>query len=143
MSPAPEATDGLWLFDGVCNLCSDSVRLVLAMDRRGVVRFTPIQSAYGRLLATGAGIDPDQPQSFLFFDHGRALAKSSAVLALLARLPAPWRWLRLARLVPQAWRDRAYDWIAAHRYRLFGKRRSCMIPSPAVRARFILEPPAP
>ena len=143
MSLAPEAPDGLWLFDGVCNLCSGSVRLVLAMDRRGVIRFTPIQSAYGRFLAIGAGVDPDQPQSFLFFDHGRGLEKSAAVLALLARLPAPWRWLGVLRLVPPAWRDRAYDWIAAHRYQVFGKRRTCMIPSPAVRARFIFEPPAP
>jgi len=141
MSQAPEAPDGLWLFDGIFNFCSGSVRMVLTMDRRGVILFTPIQSAYGRVLAVAAGIDPDQPQSFLFFDHGRALEKSAAVLALLARLPAPWRWFGAARFIPRPWRDGAYDWIAAHRYQLLGKRWTCMIPKPAVRARFILEPP--
>lgn len=135
--------DGVWVFDGVCNFCSVSVRLFLTLERQAAVRFTPIQSPYGRVLAAQAGVDPDQPLSFLFFDEGRALQKSAAVLALLGRLPAPWRWMRVARTVPEAWRDGAYDWFAAHRYQLFGKRRSCMAPSPAVRARFILEPPTP
>ena len=137
-APAP---DGLWLFDGVCNLCSGSVALVLKLDRRGVVRFTPIQSPYGRRLAIQAGLDPDEPQSFLFFDRGVALRKSAAVLALLGRVPPPLSWFRVLRLVPEAWRDGAYDWIAAHRYRLFGKRRVCMVPTPEIRARFILETP--
>jgi predicted DCC family thiol-disulfide oxidoreductase YuxK len=136
-----DAPDGLWLFDGVCNVCSSSVRLALMMDRKGVIRFTPIQSNYGRALAIAHCIDPDQPQSFLFFDQGRALDKSAAVLALLARMPAPWRWLGVTGLLPAPWRDAAYDWIAANRYRLLGKRKTCMLPTPAQRARFLLEPP--
>ncbi len=143
MSEATPAPDGLWLFDGVCNLCSGSVRAVLAIDRSGVIRFTPIQSPYGRSLALAAGIDPDRPLSFLFFDHGRALEKSAAMLALLERLPAPWRWFRVARFIPQAWRDATYDWTVANRYRLLGRRRVCMAPSAAQQARFILEPPSP
>jgi predicted DCC family thiol-disulfide oxidoreductase YuxK len=140
MSPAPEP---LWLFDGVCNLCSGSVRAVLAMDRKGLIRFTPIQSAYGRKLAAAHGIDPDQPTSFLFLDEGQALEKSAAVLALLRRLGAPWSWLAVIGALPEAWRDASYDWLAANRYRLLGKRRTCMLPTPAQKARFILEPPAP
>lgn len=141
MSGGRRSPDGVWLFDGVCNLCSGSVRLVLAMEPNADIRFTPIQSPYGRSLAAIAGIDPDQPLSFVFFDQGRALQKSAAVLALLGRLHAPWRWLRLARVIPEPWRDRAYDWIATHRYQWFGKRRVCTAPSLAVRARFILEEP--
>jgi predicted DCC family thiol-disulfide oxidoreductase YuxK len=131
----------LWLFDGVCNLCSGSVRAVLAIDRKGLIRFTPIQSAYGRQLALDHGIDPDQPTSFLFLDGGQALEKSTAILALLRRMGAPWSWLTVLGVLPLAWRDRAYDWLAANRYRLMGKRSTCMLPTPAQKARFILEPP--
>ncbi|MDP3746174.1 MAG: thiol-disulfide oxidoreductase DCC family protein [Phenylobacterium sp.] len=140
---AAAGPDGVWVFDGVCNFCSGSVRLALALDRAGGLRFTPIQSQYGELLARSAGIDPQTPNTFLFFDHGRVLGGSDAVLALVGRLPAPWRWVTILRLVPKAMRDRAYDWIARNRYRLMGRRATCMVPSPNVRARFILEPPTP
>ena len=142
MSPDPlKAPDPLWLFDGVCNLCSGSVRAVLAIDRKGLIRFTPIQSAYGRQLAVAHEIDPDQPTSFLFLDGGRALEKSAAILALLRRLGAPWSWLAAIGVLPRAWLDAAYDWLATNRYRLLGKRKTCMLPTPAQRARFVLEPP--
>lgn len=136
--PPPEP---LWLFDGVCNFCSGSVRTVLAIDRKGIVRFTPIQSDYGRQLALAHGIDPDDPKSFLLLDGGRALEKSTAVLALLRRLGPPWSWLAAIGVVPERWRDAAYDWVATNRYRLMGKRTSCMVPTPEQRARFVLEPP--
>ena len=133
--------DGLWLFDGVCNLCSGSVQAVLAIDRKGLIRFTPIQSAYGRQLALAHGIDPDQPTSFLFLDGGQALEKSAAILALLRRLGAPWSWLAAVGVLPKPWLDAAYDWLAANRYRLLGKRKACMLPTPEQKARFVLEAP--
>ncbi|WP_374653546.1 thiol-disulfide oxidoreductase DCC family protein [Phenylobacterium sp.] len=136
-----QAADGVWVFDGVCNFCSGSVRLALALDRGGTLRFTPIKSPYGRALAQAAGIDPDQPDSFIFMDQGRALEGSDAVIGLARRLPAPWRWLAAVRVVPKPWRDAAYGWIARNRYQLMGKRRTCMVPTPEMRARFILEAP--
>ncbi len=81
------APDGLMLFDGVCHLCDGTVRTVLAWDREAVIRFTPLQSSYGRALARAHGLDPETPESFLFFDHGRPLAKTAAIAALLRRLP--------------------------------------------------------
>ena len=138
--PSPTA-EPLWLFDGVCNLCSGSVQAVLALDRKGLIRFTPIQSDYGRQLALAHGIDPDQPTSFLFLEGGQALAKSAAILALLRRLGRPWSWLAALGVLPETWRDAGYDWLAANRYRLMGQRATCMLPTPAQRARFILEPP--
>ena len=138
-APPPEP---LWLFDGVCNFCSGSVRAVLAIDRKGIIRFTPIQSPYGRALALAHGVDPDDPASFLYLDDGQALEKSAAVLALLRRLGAPWSALAaLLSPLPETWRDAAYDWIAANRYRLMGKRETCMVPTPQQRARFVLDPP--
>lgn len=134
--PAP---DGLWLFDGVCNFCTGSVQAVLRLDRKGVIRFTPIQSPYGRELALKHGIDPETPESFLFLDHGQALAKTAAIGALLRRLDPPWRWLAFVDRLPRGPTDAAYDWVARNRYRLMGKKDRCMVPTPEQRARFILE----
>jgi predicted DCC family thiol-disulfide oxidoreductase YuxK len=131
--------DGLMLFDGVCHLCDGTVRTALAWDRAGAIRFTPIQSPYGRRLAKAHGLDPETPESFLFFDHGRPLARTAAIVALLRRLPAPWRWLTVIDRLPKGPADAAYDWIAANRYRLLGKRDHCMVPTPAQRQRFVLE----
>lgn len=131
--------DGLWLFDGVCNFCNGSVQAVLRLDRKGVIRFTPIQSPYGRELAVRHGIDPDTPESFLFLDQGQALAKTAAIGALLRRLEAPWKWLAFVDRLPRKPMDAAYDWIATNRYRLMGRKDHCMVPTPEQRARFILE----
>ncbi len=137
--PVAAPVDGLWLFDGVCNLCTGSVQAVLALDRMGVIRFTPIQSSYGQSLALAHGLDPDTPESFLFFDHGRPLTKTAAIGALLRRMPAPWRWLAFVDRLPRRMTDAAYDWIAANRYRLMGRKDRCMVPTPAQRARFVLD----
>src|SRR5580698_4636757 len=95
MSEGSLEPDGLMLFDGLCNFCSASVNLALALDRRGAVRFCPIQSAYGRALARRHGLDPDDPATFVFFDHGAPLLRSAGVLAWAARPPAPWWWARV------------------------------------------------
>ena len=69
------------------------------------------------------------------------MQKSTAVLALIRRLPVPWRWAGIVGVLPLGLRDAAYDWIAANRYRLMGKREICMIPTEEVRARFHFDPP--
>lgn len=135
------ALDGLMLFDGVCNFCSGSVQAALKLDRQGVIRFTPLQSPFGQALAARHGLDLENPDSFLFFDHGRALEASDAVLALAARLGPPVSWAALFRIIPKAWRDGAYLLLARNRYRLMGKKDVCMVPTPEQRARFILDPP--
>lgn len=132
--------DGLMLFDGVCALCNGTVRTVLRLDRKGAIRFTPIQSPYGRVLAARHGLDPDTPESFLFLDHGQALTKTAAIGALLRRLDAPWRWLAVIDRLPRGPADAAYDWIARNRYRLMGRKDRCMVPTAEQRARFLLDP---
>lgn len=129
--------DGLMVFDGLCNFCSAQVRFILRIDPAGAIRFTAIQSPYGRHLADRFGIDPDDPLTFLFFDRGHPLRASDAVIAMLGRLSRPWRWLRVLRIVPRPLRDAAYRLFARNRYRLLGRRDSCMIPPPHIRARFI------
>ena len=129
------------VFDGLCGFCSDSVRLVLKIDARAIVTFTPIQSPYGRLLCQRYGLNPEDPSTFLFIDQGRAHAESDAILALMNRMERPWAWLAYLAVVPRAWRDAAYRLIARNRYRLRGRLTACMVPDPQTRARFIEEIP--
>jgi predicted DCC family thiol-disulfide oxidoreductase YuxK len=135
--PAP-----IWLYDGVCVLCSGGVRYTLRHERDHAIRFVAIQSAEGRALARRHGIDPDRPDSFLFVEHGQALAKSDGVIALAHHLGGPARLLPLGRFLPKRWRDWLYDRLARNRYRLFGRKQSCELPDPAQRHRFSL-PAAP
>jgi len=140
-APAPDLPDALVVFDGACAFCSGWVRLLLRLDREGILRFAPVQSAVGRAACRRSGVDPDDPSTFLFLDRGRAYARSDAFAALLGRLPAPWRAFRGLRHLPRPLRDGLYGVVARNRYRLFGRRDDCMMPSPEVRARFLLDPP--
>jgi predicted DCC family thiol-disulfide oxidoreductase YuxK len=128
----------IFLYDGLCVLCSRSVRLVLRHEQDAAIRFVAIQWDEGRTLAAAHGVDPDCPDTFLFVEHGKALRKSDGVIALLARLRSPRSLARVLRLCPRSARDWLYDCIARNRYRLFGKRDACMAPAPELRGRFAL-----
>jgi predicted DCC family thiol-disulfide oxidoreductase YuxK len=128
----------VWLFDGVCVLCSGGVRYVLEHEKHHTMRFVAIQSDEGRALARRHGIDPDRPDSFLFIDDGKALAKSDGILALLRHINGPARLLRVGQFLPRPVRDWLYDRVARNRYRLFGKYDCCMAPDALTRHRFVL-----
>lgn len=113
------------------------MQYVLRHERRPDIRFVAIQSDEGRALAIRFGVNPDDPETFLFIDQGRALARSDAVLALLGHVRGPARLLLIGRWIPRAWRDRLYDVVASRRYRLFGRHSSCAVPT-AQRDRFTL-----
>lgn len=140
-APPEDLLDGLWLFDGVCNFCSGAVQAALRVDRKGVMRFTPLQSPFGQAIAARYGLDLENPDSFLFFDRGHALEASDAVLALARRLGPPWSLFGVLAVVPKVWRDAAYLLLARNRYRLLGRKDHCMVPTPEQRSRFITEPP--
>lgn len=128
----------VWLYDGVCVLCSGGVRYTLRHERDHAIRFVAIQSREGRELAMRHGIDPDEPESFLFIERGRALAKSDGVLALIAHLNGPVRLLLAGHGLPKSLRDWLYDRVARNRYRIFGRKTACEMPDPAQRQRFSL-----
>ena len=128
--------DGLILFDGVCVFCSAWVRFILKHDRAGRFVFLPIQTERGRALAERLGIDPDRPRTNAVLLNGQVWVRSDAALKVLEALPST-RVLGVLRAVPRLLRDPVYDLIAANRYRLFGRTGTCMVPSPADRARFL------
>jgi predicted DCC family thiol-disulfide oxidoreductase YuxK len=128
----------VWVYDGVCVLCSGAVRYTLAHERSPTIRFVALQSREGQGFAAAHGLDPHNPESFLFIENGRVLFKSDGVLALTRHLGGPARIILLARFVPGPIRDWLYDCIARNRYRLFGRRAHCTIPVSTERHRFSL-----
>jgi predicted DCC family thiol-disulfide oxidoreductase YuxK len=126
----------IWLFDNACVLCSRAVRYVLKHERKPDIRFVAIKSQEGRAIAARHGIDPDNPETFLFIENEVTLEKSDGVLALLKHVGGPARLLSLAAVLPRIVRDFAYDLIASNRYRLFGKTNLCRAPDGAELRRF-------
>ncbi|MFN5943722.1 MAG: thiol-disulfide oxidoreductase DCC family protein [Phycisphaerae bacterium] len=128
------------LFDGVCNLCNASVQWIIRRDTRDVFRFAALQSDAGRRVLSQAGGNAtldENLSSMIVIDQGRVLTKSDAAIAIASRLGAPWRWAKVGRVIPRFARDWAYGVVARNRYRVFGKQESCMMPTPALRARFL------
>ena len=136
-SPIPETAHPLVLFDGVCNLCAGVVRFVIERDREARFRFAPLQSELGRALQREHGIDPDALATFVLIDAEGAATRSTAVLRILRGLGAPWRWLYPLRFVPWPLRDALYGVVARNRYRWFGRRDDCLVPTAELRSRFL------
>jgi len=130
------------LFDGLCGLCNRTVRLLLRLDRRGALRFAPLE---GDLAAAVKGRHPevDQVDTLVLVERWgdaageRALVRSDAVLALARHLGGPWRLAGVLGLVPRVLRDWAYGVIARHRYALFGRLSERPLPPLDMRSRFL------
>jgi predicted DCC family thiol-disulfide oxidoreductase YuxK len=136
-SPAELARSPVLLYDGSCGLCQGSVQWLLRRDRRGVLRFAALQSkAAAGLLAAAGAIGP-LPDSVVLLDGRGVHVKSAAALAVAGRLGLPWSLARVFWLVPRPLRDWVYDWVARNRYRWFGRKTECLLPTPALRARFL------
>jgi predicted DCC family thiol-disulfide oxidoreductase YuxK len=127
----------LILFDGVCNFCNGAVQMVIEIDRQKVFKFASIQSELGQRLYREHGLDPGDIQTLMLVDGDRILTKSDAVLAVLAKLEGGWQLLSAFQVLPRSLRDVAYSEFARQRFRLFGRRESCMVPTDDVCDRFI------
>ena len=125
------------LFDGVCDLCAGSVRFIIARDPGSYFRFASLQSDTGRRLLESHGYEPGALSSVVLLEGGRSYERSAAALRIARRLSGGWPALGALKVVPRPLRDLVYDWIAANRYRWFGKRDACMVPTPELRARFL------
>lgn len=126
------------LFDGVCTVCSWSVRFIHEHDD-GQVMFAPLQSKEGREVLREHGFSEDYFDSLVYVDDSGAYAKSDGALRIARHLDAPYRWAWHVRFVPKIVRDAAYDAFAAIRYRAFGKKDECMMPSEELRSRFLAQ----
>jgi len=125
------------LFDGVCNFCNGAVNFVISRDRDGYFKFAALQSAVGEELLDKHRIDKVETDSVVLIEDDKAYLHSSAALRIVRRLPGLWPILYGLIIVPKGIRDWAYRLFAKHRYRLFGRREECMIPTPEIRTRFL------
>lgn len=124
------------LYDGVCNLCTSTVRFILPRDPRGVFRFASLQGNQGEALAHSA-VKGDPLESLVLLQDGHAYRYSSAVLRIVRHLKFPWNLLAIFWIIPVPIRDAVYRWVARNRYRWFGKQESCLLPRPEWKSRFL------
>lgn len=126
------------LFDGVCNLCSGSVAFVIRRDPAARFRFAPLQSPAADALLASLGVArAGLPDSFVLVEDGCVHLRSTAALRVARGLRFPWPLLGVLLVVPRFLRDPVYDFVARHRYRWFGRRDACMVPTAELQARFL------
>ncbi len=131
------ASGPIIVFDAMCVLCSANAAFVLRHDRAGRFRLASMQGEAGSALYRRFGIDPANPETLIVVEGDNLLRDSDAVLAIWAGLDRPWNALAALRIVPRKLRDPTYRWVARHRYRLFGKRSACWIPTAEHAARIL------
>lgn len=128
-------TNPLILFDGVCNFCNSSVNFIIEHDSRGVFKFAPLQSEIGQKYIEKFGLN--ELDTVILIEDEKAYTHSTAALKIARRLDGIWSWAYAFIIIPRPVRDFFYKLFAKYRYRLFGKKDACMLPTPEIRARFL------
>ena len=129
--------DPVVLFDGVCNLCSGSVRFLIEHDSGATLRFAPLQSDVAGDLLDAVGLHDYDFDTIVLVEGEEYYTKSDAALRIARHLDRPWSLLWAFRYVPRLLRDAVYDIVASSRYAVFGRKEQCMVPTPEVRDRFL------
>jgi predicted DCC family thiol-disulfide oxidoreductase YuxK len=125
------------LFDGLCNLCSGWVHFLIERDPKEAFKFCSVQSQTGKALLQYLGLSTDQIETMAYFHRGKGYVRSAAFLQLVKRLPSLWPLISIGVYVPEVVRDKLYNHIAKNRYKIAGKRDSCLMPTENNKARFI------
>ncbi len=134
--PQPMPEQPIILFDGVCNLCTRSVRFIIRRDPRARFRFAALDSPAAVGLAKAAG-GPVHTDTIALVEGGRIFTRSTAALRIARGLRWPWPLLYGFIAVPRPLRDWVYRIVARNRYRWFGRGDACMVPTPDLRDRFL------
>ena len=127
------------LFDGHWNFCNAWVRLIVRRDTAKKILFTPLQSPLGRKMLEEHKIDVNYTESLVFFEEERFSVSSTAALRIYSYLDGWERHLQLLSVLPRPFRDAIYHFIAKYRYKWFGRREQCMVPTSELRDRFLSE----
>jgi len=125
------------LFDGVCNLCNGAINFIIKHDPKGIFKFASLQGETGEKLLAQHNIDPQETDSIVLIDNDQVSVKSSAALRIAKNLNQGYPLLFGFMIIPTFIRNGVYDFIAANRYKWFGKKESCMLPTPELRSRFL------
>lgn len=126
------------LFDGICNLCHGAVQFIIERDKKDVFRYAALQSEPGKRYIAERAIDVTRVDSILLIEPGVAyFTKSDAALRIGQEFGGLWKALALLTWIPKPVRDAVYDIVAKNRYKWFGKKSACMVPSPELEAKFL------
>ena len=126
------------LFDGVCNLCNASVHYVIKHDKNDLFRFVALQSDLGQRIVKHIGINPIHIDSIILYEPEVAYYyKSSAALEIAKGLEGIFTLATLFQILPTVLRDYVYDYVAKNRYKWYGKKEACLVPSPELLAKFL------
>ena len=126
------------LFDGVCNLCNSAVQFVIRHDKKDVFRFVALQSELGQKILKHIGVNSENIESIVLYEPNIAYYyKSQAAIQISKNLGGFWHFGTIFRIIPAAISDVLYDYIAKNRYKWYGKKESCMIPTPELKNKFL------
>ena len=126
------------LFDGVCNLCNGVIQFIIKRDKKDVFRYAALQSELGKQLTEERGINTSKVDSFVLIEPGVAyFVKSDAALEIAKDFGGIWKLFQLFQWIPTSFRNVVYDFVARNRYRWFGRKDQCMIPTPELQAKFL------
>ena len=128
--------DKIVLFDGVCNFCNSSVQFIFKHDKSNSIQFASLQSNTGQALLAKHSI-PKEIDSVIFIENEKAYTKSSAALKIAGYFGGIWKLMNIFWIVPAFVRNFFYDIVAKNRYKWFGKKDNCMLPSPEIKNRFL------
>ena len=127
----------LLLFDGICNLCNSSVQFIIRHDPEQKFLFASLQSDKGQEILKELGLNAKEFNSLILIENGKAYMRSTGALRIARHLSGLWKFLYIFIIIPSFIRDFLYNFVAHNRYRFFGKKDHCMIPTPELKARFL------
>lgn len=133
----PDSNHPVLLFDGVCNLCNGFVQFIIRHDKRGSFRFASLQSGTGQQVLEHIRQKSPVPDSLILLYRGQYYMQSAAVLKTARLLGLPFSLLTIGYILPAFIRNRIYNYVSRNRYRWYGRRESCMVPTPELQSRFI------
>lgn len=125
------------LFDGICNFCNSAVNFVIKNDRKSSIKFATLQSEIADRLLEKYSFSKEGLRTFFFIENGKVYTSSTAAIRVCRYLGGLWPLMIGFIIVPKFIRDGIYNWVSKNRYKWFGKREECMIPSPEVKMRFL------
>ena len=133
----PDNEKAIILFDGVCNFCNSSVNFVIKHDKKNHFLFAPLQSETAKKLLEKFNIDSSKTDSFILIENNKAYLQSTAALRVTKHLNKLYPLLYAFLITPPFIRNSVYNLVAKNRYKWFGKKEICMIPSAEIKGKFI------
>lgn len=124
-------------YDGTCGFCQAAIQIVLRHNKKEDLYFAPLQSGLLEEFLPDVPSPDPLPDAIFFYENGRLYSGSEAALFIARHLDFPLSWLYYFRIIPLTFRDFVYRFIARNRYRIAGRKESCILPTPAQRARFV------